>query len=179
MSPLSKCLVIPKLYVRSFAVAALLGTTILAAPLTGALADGVHSAPVRLAQAAMPGTPSATKAKAETKAETVEQRITSLHAELAITPGEESDWSSVAKAMRANAAAMQKLIAEKTAKDPKSMTAVDDLKTYAEFAQAHVDGLKSLTSSFETLYESMPDAQKKVADQVFLNRHHKGARSHG
>ena len=56
------------------------------------------------------------------------------------------------------------------------MTAVDDLKSYGQFAQAHVDGLKGLTASFETLYNSMPDAQKKVADQVFQNRHEKAGR---
>jgi protein CpxP len=50
---------------------------------------------------------------------------------------------------------------------PQNMTAVDDLKMYQKFAQAHVDGLKNLISSFETLYNSMPDAQKKIADQVF------------
>ena len=59
----------------------------------------------------------------------------------------------------------------RTANDAEAMTAVDDLKTYGKFAQAHVDGLKSLTASFETLYNSMPDAQKKVADEVFQNRH--------
>ena len=47
------------------------------------------------------------------------------------------------------------------------MTAVDDLKTYQEFAQAHVDGLKNLTSAFSSLYDAMPDGQKKVADRVF------------
>ena len=48
------------------------------------------------------------------------------------------------------------------------MTAVQDLQTYQQFAQAHVDGLKNLTAAFSTLYDAMPDAQKKVADQVFL-----------
>jgi hypothetical protein len=47
------------------------------------------------------------------------------------------------------------------------MSAVDDLNTYEKFAQAHVDGLKNLISSFKTLYTAMPDAQKKNADQVF------------
>jgi len=73
----------------------------------------------------------------------------------------------VAQAMRDNAANMEKLISEKKSETPQSMTAVEDLKTYQEFAQAHVDGLKNLTSSFETLYSSMPDQQKKVADEVF------------
>ena len=47
------------------------------------------------------------------------------------------------------------------------MTAVGDLKMYQKFAQAHVDGLKNLISSFDKLYAGMPDAQKKIADEVF------------
>ena len=50
---------------------------------------------------------------------------------------------------------------------PQNMTAVDDLKTYQKFAQAHVDGLKNLLSHFEAFYAAMPDAQKKIADEVF------------
>jgi len=59
------------------------------------------------------------------------------------------------------------------------MTAVDDLKMYQKFAQAHVDGLQNLISSFETLYNSMPDAQKKIADQVFRTSGRRGAPSRG
>jgi cell division protein FtsX len=103
------------------------------------------------------------------KPETVEERITSLHAELKITPDEETNWNAVAQAMRENASAMEKLIAEKKSEAPQSMTAVEDLKSYSEFAQAHVDGLKNLTASFSTLYDAMPDQQKKLADQVFRN----------
>ena len=61
---------------------------------------------------------------------------------------------------------------------PKNMTAVEDLKTYQKFAQAHVDGLKNLISSFDTLYAAMPDAQKKIADEVFRLRT-SAAASHG
>ena len=178
MSTLSRRIVMPAPYVRSFAVAALMGATMLATPLTAAFAGGVRNAPIQLAQAAAPRDQTAA-ATSEAKAETVEQRISSLHAELEITPGEEADWTSVAQAMRDRATAMQKLVAEKTAKDTQSMTAVDDLKSYGQFAQAHVDGLKGLTASFETLYDSMPDAQKKVADQVFQNRHDEGTPTHG
>jgi hypothetical protein len=38
---------------------------------------------------------------------------------------------------------------------------------YQKFAQAHVDGLKNMLSHFEGLYAAMPDAQKKIADEVF------------
>jgi len=101
------------------------------------------------------------------KPETVEQRITQLKAALKITPDQESKWNAVAQAMRENAASMEKLVASKRAIAPASMTAVDDLKTYQEFTQARLDGLKNLTSSFKSLYDSMPADQKKNADQVF------------
>jgi protein CpxP len=163
---------------RSVAIAALMGATMLASPLTAARAESAANAPIQMAQAAAPQNKAAAAAT-KTKGETVEQRITDLHTALKITPDEESKWDGVAQAMHENAAAMQKLVAERTAQAPQSMTAVDDLKTYQKFAQAHVDGLKNLTAAFETLYNSMPDPQKKVADQVFQSSHGKGAPSHG
>jgi protein CpxP len=158
----------PAPFVRSVAIAALLGATMLATPLTATRA---------LAQAAAP-TPVAATAT-ETKGETVEQRITALHASLKITPAEETQWNGVAQAMRENAAAMDKLTATKRTSPPQNMTAVEDLKTYQQFAQAHVDGLKNLTSAFSTLYDAMPDAQKKNADEVFQTSGHGTAASHG
>jgi protein CpxP len=145
----------PVPFVRSVAIAALLGATMLATPLTAALA-----------QSPAPNTVAATGAT-ETKGETVEQRITTLHASLNITPAEETQWNGVAQAMRENAAAMDKLVATNRTTPPQNMTAVQDLQSYQQFAQAHVDGLKNLTSAFSTLYNVMPDAQKKNADQVF------------
>jgi len=118
-------------------------------------------------------TPDAT----ETKGETVEQRITTLHASLKITPDEETQWNGVAQAMRENATAMDKLVATNRTAPPQNMTAVQDLQTYKEFAQAHVDGLKNLSAAFSTLYNAMPDAQKKVADQVFQTSGHGTAAS--
>jgi hypothetical protein len=151
---------------RSFAIAALTCATLLASPLTAARADTVSNAAMQLAQGAAPKSPVGAGATA-TKGETVEQRITSLHAALKITPDEDSKWNDVAQAMRENAAAMDKLIAESRTTPPQNMSAVDDLKLYQKFAQAHVDGLKNLISSFSTLYAAMPDGQKKIADQVF------------
>jgi periplasmic protein CpxP/Spy len=164
--------------IRSVAIAALLGATMLASPLTAAHADSTTTAPIQLAQAATPQTPAVSSAATEMKGETVEERITTLHTDLQITPAEEADWKSVAQTMRGNDAAMQKLVAEKSAKDRDTQTAVEDLHTYETFARAHVDGLKSLTASFETLYKSMPDAQKKVADQVFQSFGHGHAAAH-
>jgi protein CpxP len=133
-------------------LSALLGASVIALPL-GALAQ---TAPAPHHHAA-----------AKMKRETVEQRISMLHTALKITPGEEANWTPVAQAMRDNEAAMQKLVAERTAQSPHSISAVDDLRTYERFTQAHVSGLKNLISSFETLYHAMPEPQKAVADQVF------------
>jgi len=114
------------------------------------------------------GKPPAAAAATSTKPETVEQRISTLKKALKITPDQETKWEGVAKAMRENAAAMDKLVQEKKG-TMASLNAVDDLKTYQEFSQVRLDGLKNLISSFTTLYDSMPADQKKNADHVFDN----------
>jgi periplasmic protein CpxP/Spy len=153
---------------RSVAIAALMGATMLATPLSAARAE----------QAAVSQTQAAAAAT-ETKGETVEQRITNLHAALKLTPAQDAQWNAVAQAMRENAANMDKLVASSRTTAPQSMTAVEDLKSYQKIAQAHVDGLKNLISSFSTLYNAMSDAQKKVADEVFNTSTHEAARSRG
>jgi hypothetical protein len=155
---------------RSLAIAALFGATFLASPLIAAPTDSANTAPTQMTTPAQEA--------AARKAETIEQRISHLHKALKITPDEETNWNAVAQAMRDNAAAMEKLVAERNARASQGMTAVEDLKTYENFAQAHVDGLKNLIASFQTLYDAMPDAQKKVTDQVFQGFGAKHARSH-
>jgi len=110
-------------------------------------------------------------------AETVEMRIAKMHTQLKITPSEEADWAPVAQAMRDNEAKMQALIASKAFEPADQVNAVDDLKNYETFNQAHVDGLKGLISSFEVLYMTMPDDQKHLADDVFRKFGHR-AESH-
>ena len=140
MSSLANPIAISAPFVRSLAIATLLGATILAGPLIPLRAPTAPPVPpIQLAQAVPPQNQAAAGA-AETKAETVEQRITTLHAALNITPAEDAKWNGVAQAMRENAVTMDKLIAANRMTPPQNMTAVDDLKTYQKFAQAHVDG---------------------------------------
>jgi hypothetical protein len=174
MSPLTRLPALTAPVVRPIAIAALLGATFFASLLTVAHAAPAPGATFQLAAADTQRSEAAVGATA-TKGETVEQRISSLHTALKITPDEETKWNDVAQAMRDNSAAMQKLAAEKTTVAPASMTAVDDLTAYEKFAQAHVDGLKNLISSFTTLYNSIPDPQKKLADEVFETFGRKGA----
>ena len=177
MSFVAHTIIRPGPRARSFAIATLMGATMLAAPLSVARAGTIADGAFQMAQASAPKS-QAGVAATSAKGETVEQRITSLHAALKITPGEEAKWNDVAQAMRENAAAMEKLVAESRTSPPQSMSAVDDLKMYQKFAQAHVDGLKNLISSFSTLYASMPDARKKIADGVFQSSHENAA-AHG
>ena len=137
---------------RSLAIASLMGAAVFAGP---AMAQTNEQKP--------PAAAAATSSKPET----VEQRITSLKASLKITPDQEAKWTPVATAMRENAAAMDKLVTAKRAQPAASMTAIDDLGTYREFSQAHLDGLKNLIPAFKALYDSMPADQKANADQVF------------
>ena len=111
--------------------------------------------------------PPAAEAATSSKPETVEQRITTLKTALKITSDQEGKWNGVAQAMRDNASRMEKLVATKRAIAPEKTTAVDDLKTYQEFTEARLDGLKHLTSAFKSLYDTMSPEQKKNADQVF------------
>lgn len=139
---------------RSLVAGSLIGATLL----TGSLATV-------FAQTSTTKPPAAAAATSS-KPETVDQRISTLKTALKITPDQETKWKAVADAMRQNAGMMDKLVQEKQAKMA-NMTAVEDLKTYQDFTQAHLDGLKNLNSAFESLYNAMPDAQKKNADQVF------------
>jgi len=119
-----------------------------------------------------------TSSYAQIKAETIDERIATLHRELMITPDEEANWTAVADIMRANDTAMQKLVVDNKATNAQGgVTAIDDLKTYEMFNRAHVDGLKDLISSFGTLYAAMPEGQKQVADQVFHNFNRGGLRA--
>ena len=106
------------------------------------------------------------KMSPEMMQERVEDRISTLHSKLMITPDQESAWSDVASAMRDNEKEIGGLIKDRHEKGM-SMTAVEDLQSYQAIAQAHADGLKNVISSFSSLYDSMSDDQKKNADKVF------------
>jgi periplasmic protein CpxP/Spy len=141
---------------RSFAIASLTGAALIAGSLAPATAQTPDSQK-----------PPAAAAATSSKPETVEQRIATLKTALKITPDLEPKWTKVAQAMRDNASQMEKLVATKRAIPPEKTTAVDDLKTYQEFTEVRLDGLKHLTSAFKSLYDAMTPDQKKNADMVF------------
>ncbi len=141
-------------FARSFALTSLAAGALLA----GSFAPGMAQSNAH---------PPAAAAATSTKPETLDQRIATLKTALKITPDQEVKWTAVSQAMRDSASEMEKLVATKRAIPPEKTTAVDDLKTYQEFTQVRLDGLKNLNSSFKSLYDSMPAEQKKNADMVF------------
>jgi hypothetical protein len=162
---------------RAVTAATILGLAMIAAPSGARALDlGQHLAtgsPLVLAQ--YPAVPAATgaamakhsSASAKLAAtDRVEARIKDLHDKLRITPSQAVQWESVAQTMRANGAMMTDSIKDRSTKK-KSMTAMDDLRSYQRVAQAHTDGLNQFVPVFATLYEGMPAAQQKNADLVF------------
>jgi len=115
--------------------------------------------------------PSATGAPAPSKdiQAKVEAHIKQLHAQLKITQAEDKDWQQFADVMRSNASDMQAAMQEREQQYPQ-MNALQNMESYQKLAETHAEHLQKLVSAFQTLYNALPDEQKKVADQVFKAR---------
>ena len=118
-----------------------------------------------------PGMAAAGKAS---KTDRVEARIKELHTKLKITAAQKDLWNNVTQVMRENAKTMEALIKARS-EEARTMTAIDELKSYGEIVEAHADGIRKFIPVFEPLYASMSDAQKKDADTLF--RHHERTKS--
>jgi len=139
---------------------------------TFATARALAAAALVATIALAPGPVLAAKASSEDR---VEARIKDMHAKLKITPAQEGQWAKVGQTMRDNEKSMEPLMIARES-NAKSMTAVDDLKSYGEITDAHADGIKKLTPVFETLYVSMSDKQKLEADAMFRHGDRKHAK---
>jgi hypothetical protein len=149
---------------------------------------GTHPAKPALAAATMPDTQAggrgamrhhnAVARDAGTPTERVNARITELHQKLRITGAQETKFDAMAEIMRSNAQAMETQREQRG--DVRTLTAVDDLKSFQTMAQQHADGLKKLVPAFEDLYSSLSDEQKRSADALFarrINEHEQRARA--
>lgn len=107
----------------------------------------------------------------------IEERITYLHKQLKITSAQEPQWKTFADTMRENGETMGRLYRERMAGHDAS--AIDDMKQYAELAQANADGAKKLADAFAPLYASFPADQKALADTTFRSWLHHGGERRG
>jgi Mg-chelatase subunit ChlI len=98
--------------------------------------------------------------------ERVERRIKELHGQLQITPAEEPQWNEFAQVMRENARDMDQAFVQRAQQHP-TMNAVQNMQSYEQLSEEHAQRVQKLVPAFQKLYDAMPDAQKRVADQVF------------
>jgi hypothetical protein len=96
----------------------------------------------------------------------VQQRIGALQAKFAITSAQMADWNSFTEAMRANAISTNQLFQQR-AQNTATMSAVDNMKSYAAIARAYADNTDHLATSFATLYGKLSPDQQKTADALF------------
>lgn len=120
---------------------------------------------------------SAAAHRAQKHADFVEQRIEQLHSELKITAAQSQQWDAYAQVMRDNAHSTDAAIRDRAQK-LQSLNADDAMKSYASLAQLHADNMQKLATAFSTLYASLSDDQKAIADQLFRNQHGRPHRNH-
>jgi periplasmic protein CpxP/Spy len=107
----------------------------------------------------------------------VQQRIGALQAKLAITAPQMADWNSFTEAMRANAISTNQLFQQR-AQNAATMSAVENMKSYAAIARAYADNTDHLATSFATLYAKLSPDQQKTADALFRQPPAPPARGH-
>lgn len=102
----------------------------------------------------------------ETVQHMVERRIAELHRQLQITPAQAQAWDEFAQVMRDNARTSDQAYRERGA-HLATMSAVDNLQSFARLEQERAQGVQRLAASFQTLYNSLSEQQKQSADRLF------------
>ena len=133
-----------------------------------AATSGAHVAPTPAAPSGSMTSPMPKAMKAQ-----VEQHIRQLHDDLHITASEEGQWDQFADVMRDNAARISQAFQQRGSRLT-TMSAEDNMQSYAELAQAHATDMQRLASAFQSLYSSFPAQQKQSADSLFQNSTGKG-----
>jgi protein CpxP len=147
----------PSMRDAALAVALLVSASALALAQSGAPPAAAPAAPAP--SAAAPSTDAGAQAR-------VEARIKQLHSQLGITSKEDAQWKAFADTMRSNAQEMDAAAAQR-AEQLSTMNALQDMKSYEELAEAHVQHLQKLIPPFEALYNAMSPEQQQAADRVF------------
>ena len=102
----------------------------------------------------------------KTAQERVEQRIKELYSQLRITPAERPQWDQFAEVMRENARDMDQAWLQRV-DTFRSLNAVQNMQSYEQIAEQHAQHVQKLVPALQNLYNSMPDEQKRLTDQVF------------
>ena len=103
---------------------------------------------------------------AEINKAAADQRIAALRSQLQITDTQAPAWNAFAQAMRDNAASTDALFRQR-ASIAARLSALDNMKSYAQVARAYADNTEALATAFEGLYGVLNDQQKLTIDTLF------------
>jgi molecular chaperone GrpE (heat shock protein) len=154
---------------HAFALTAFIACIAFAGPSLGS--DAAQASTAKQASAVTEQAPNPVMSNKGSGVDSVEAHIKHLREQLKITSAQEDQWKNVAQVMRDNAEKLNALVITRSS-NAKTMTAVDNLKSYADIAEAHEDGTKKLIPVFQSLYDSMSEEQKKAADTAFRGDGH-------
>lgn len=134
----------------------------------GLIATGLPARAAAIQHGAAPQDPTGRLLSAQAQpnaapAQNVETSISQLHQKLQIASAQEPQFNALAAVMRDNARSMPSSPPPRAA----NPTAIDDLRTYIQFSEQELAGLKRLLPALDALYASLSPAQKKTADTVF------------
>ncbi len=133
---------------------------------TPALAAADTTAPTSATPAATQGSAVPVHTPHDPSPDQLESHIATLHRQLGITTAQESAWNAFAQVMRDNAARFHDTIEQRRAKLA-TMSAPDNMQSYADLITQRAQDLQALNMAFRTLYNGLSDAQKKAADTLF------------
>lgn len=96
----------------------------------------------------------------------VERRIADMHARLHITGDQAQQWEQFAQVMRDNAKEIDQSYQQRAGKLA-SMSAVDNMQSFAQIEQQRAQDVQKLVPVFQALYGSLTEQQKRTADDMF------------
>ncbi len=103
-----------------------------------------------------------------------EWHIRKMHDKLKVSAAQEPLWEQVAAVMRSNDEKIDALGKERH-DHAGTMTAVEDLRSYAAITDAHATATRTFIPPFEALYQAMSAEQQANADRIFRSQ---GRKSH-
>ena len=118
------------------------------------------------AEPAVPAAASPASPPSATTEAAVDQRIRTLQSQLGITEAQMPLWSAFAQTMRENAASTEALFTRRAA-TVATMSATDNMHSYAGIARAYAEDTERLATAFDSLYASLSETQRQAANTLF------------
>jgi len=114
----------------------------------------------------------------EQRTQRMEQHLTRLREQLAITPAQQAQWEAFAKVSRDNASALHDRFQQRETQFAR-INAVENMADYAQIAEIHAIQLRQLATAFQVLYTGLSPDQQRAADAAFRMQRTPGAAQQG